>query len=85
MPVRPRHFAPILAAFEEQAPCQRSRGAYASNRSISDVIKKHFSAGATGTELHRILDTITVEEETLDRVDELIEERRAHPAGAPEL
>ncbi len=53
--------------------------------SFSDVIKKHFARGATGRELGLLLDRLDVGDDTLDAVDELIEERRGDLARAAEL
>lgn len=53
--------------------------------SFSDVIKKHFARGATGTELNLILERLELGEDTLEALDELIEDRRADPARIPDL
>lgn len=53
--------------------------------SFSDVIKKHFARGATGRELGLFLDRLDLGDDTLDALDELIEERRGDPARAAEL
>jgi predicted CopG family antitoxin len=53
--------------------------------SFSDVIKKHFSRGATGREFRNALARVRLDESTLDAADELIERRTAEPATAPEL
>jgi predicted CopG family antitoxin len=53
--------------------------------SFSDVIKKHFGRGVTGRELEVVLGELDLGEDVLDAADELIRERRSHPARAPEL
>lgn len=53
--------------------------------SFSDVIKKHFSGGATGREFRNALDRLRLDDSTLDAADELVERRAAEPATAPEL
>ena len=53
--------------------------------SFSDVIKKHFTRGATGRELRSALARVTLDESTLDAADELVERRSAEPATAPDL
>ncbi|HKK27493.1 MAG TPA: antitoxin VapB family protein [Gemmatimonadota bacterium] len=53
--------------------------------SFSDVIKKHFTRGATGRELRRALDDLRLDASTLDAADELVARRSEEPATAPEL
>lgn len=53
--------------------------------SFSDVVKKHFARGATGRELRLVLDRLELGDDTLDALDELIDERREDPARAAEI
>ena len=53
--------------------------------SFSDVIKQHFTRGATGRELRNALAQVGLEESTLDAADELVRSRAAEPATAPDL
>lgn len=53
--------------------------------SFSDVIKKHFTRGATGRELRATLDRVRLDASTLDAADELVSRRSIEPATAPEL
>jgi predicted CopG family antitoxin len=53
--------------------------------SFSDVIKRHFDRGMTGSELALLLDRLEPSEELLDAVDTLIEDRRSHLPRAAEL
>ncbi len=54
-------------------------------QSFSDVIKEHFAGRTTGAMLLRAIDEITVEEDTLDTLDEIVAGREASEARAPEL
>lgn len=53
--------------------------------SFSDVIKRHFARGVTGRELGLILQGLELGEDTLETLDELIQERRQHPARTADL
>jgi predicted CopG family antitoxin len=53
--------------------------------SFSDVIKKHFTRGATGREFRNALAHVRLDESTLDAADELVKGRAVEPANAPEL
>ena len=53
--------------------------------SFSDVIKKHFTRGATGRELRGVLGRVRLDASTLDAADQLVARRTAEPATAPEL
>lgn len=54
-------------------------------QSFSTVIKEHFSKRKTAATLLRALPLLTLEEETLDHIEEQIKERRRHPARIPRL
>lgn len=54
-------------------------------QSFSDVIKEHFTRGATGRELEGMLAELRLDASTLDAVDDLVSRRSAEPARAPEL
>lgn len=54
-------------------------------QSFSDVIKEHFDRGATGRELLHLLDGLEISDETLDTLDELIEDRSTDSPRVPEL
>ena len=53
--------------------------------SFSDVIKQHFSRGATGRELRNALARVGLDASTLDAADELVKSRAAEPATAADL
>jgi len=71
----------ITIDLEAYQALKRRKG---SGESFSDVIKKHFG-GVTGREFHHLLDATALEDETLDRLDELVGERKGHPARAASL
>lgn len=54
-------------------------------QSFSDVIKEHFSGGISAEHFAVIVRDAEVSEQTLDTLDDLIERRRADPAGVPEF
>jgi len=54
-------------------------------QSFSRVIKEHFGKRKTAAALLRALPSLMLEEETLDRIEEQIKERRQHPARIPRL
>ncbi len=54
-------------------------------QSFSDVIKDHFSAGATGSEFRRALSELRIDPTTLDAVDDLVRRRGSDLATAPRL
>jgi predicted CopG family antitoxin len=54
-------------------------------QSFSMVIKEHFGKRKTAAMLLRALPSLTLEEETLDQIEEQIKERRRHPARIPRL
>lgn len=54
------------------------------DQSFSQVIKEHL-APRRGRDLQRVLEHVSLSEETLDTVDELIESREKNPARFPEL
>lgn len=57
----------------------------AKGESFSEVIKKHFARGATGRELRAVVEGLGLSDETLEALDELIEERRRDVARAAKL
>ncbi|MGH7543723.1 MAG: antitoxin VapB family protein [Gemmatimonadota bacterium] len=54
-------------------------------QSFSDVIKDHFSTGATGNEFRRALIELRLDASTLDLLDDLVRRRGSDPARVPEL
>lgn len=55
-------------------------------QSFSMVIKEHFGKRKTAAALLRALPSLPLlEEDTLDRIEELIKDRRKHPARIPRL
>ena len=54
-------------------------------QSFSRVIKEHFGKRKTAATLLRALPSLMLEEETLDRIEEQIKERRRQPARIPRL
>lgn len=54
-------------------------------QSFSDVIKDHFSAGATGSEFRQALSELRLDPTTLDAVEDLVKRRGSDRAIAPPL
>ena len=54
-------------------------------QSFSRVIKEHFGTLRTGHDLRVAIGRASLTPETLNRVDELIESRKDHPAPAADL
>lgn len=54
-------------------------------QSFSDVIKEHFSAGATGREFRRVLRDLRLDNSTLEALDQLVDARASDSAVAPDL
>ena len=54
-------------------------------QSFSDVIKEHFSGGISARHFAEVVRGTGVAERTLDAIDDLVDRRRADPAGAPDL
>lgn len=54
-------------------------------QSFSMVIKEHFGKRKTAAALLRALPSLSLEEETLEHIEELIKDRRKHPARIPRL
>ncbi len=53
--------------------------------SFSKVIKRRLRPARTARALLTRLDDLALDEDTLDRLDELIEARAEHPAASPAL
>ena len=54
-------------------------------QSFSAVIKEHFGKRKTAAALLRALPSLTLKQETLDRIEAQAKERRRHPARIPRL
>lgn len=54
-------------------------------QSFSTVIKEHFGKRKTAAALLRALPSLSLEEETLDHIEERIKGRRRSPARIPRL
>lgn len=54
-------------------------------QSFSAVIKESFKGKATAKDLLQVLSSLRVQDETLNRLDELVARRRKDPAKAPRL
>ena len=68
-----------LKAYDLLARCKRE------GQSFSEVIKEHFGAKTTASKLLRALPTLTLEDHTLDRIEQQVKRRRRHPARMPRL
>lgn len=67
-----------LEAYEALSRLKRS------GQSFSQVIKQHLGPHR-GRDLQRALAEIDLSDETLDRIDDQVEQRQTEPARAPDL
>ena len=67
-----------LEAYETLARLKRD------GQSFSQVVKEHLGP-RRGRDLQRVLEAVSVSDDTLHRIEALIEARQGDPARAPEL